>query len=110
MADEYRYAITDCADVPEINTATSTHADNSDSENKVKVLTESECVKVFPMSLAISTQARAFASLSRGDVIVPDRLILSIPGSATDAADADMDTLFKPACSKQSMVYVHTYT
>ena len=69
----------------------------AESQNVCKILTKSECQRLFPMKDAIRIQGEAFVSMHTKNTIVPPRIILSMGDNAKSNAD---DTLFKPSLNE----------
>jgi ornithine cyclodeaminase len=65
------------------------------SQCKVLILNAAQCEKMFPMSVAVSSQRKAFLNTAIGTARAPSRLILKLPELK------DADTLFKPAVSEK---------
>lgn len=65
------------------------------SEGKVMVLNAVQCEKVFPMSVAVNSQRKAFIDTATGTARAPSRLFLKLPELK------NADTLFKPAVSHE---------
>jgi len=75
------------------------------SFNAVKILNFNDCQRLFPMANAIDIQADAFISTYLKETVVPERIMLTMPGMSINDI-----TLFKPAvtadCLAQKIVSV----